>query len=129
MIIGLWMMRDSELHGARLIPRPRSVREVFENLGEGLRYVRDTPVVLLAVTVVGLVATVGMNFTVIIPPLAANVLSSDAAGYGFLMTASGLGALGAAIALIIGGRPHPVRSPARIHPRPRSGHPGPAPWW
>ncbi len=64
---------------------------------------------LLAVTVVGLVATVGMNFTVLIPPLAANVLSSDAAGYGFLMTASGLGALGAAIALIIGGRPHPVR--------------------
>ena len=108
-IIGLWMMRDSELHGARLIPRPRSVREVFENLGEGLRYVRDTPVVLLAVTVVGLVATVGMNFTVLIPPLAANVLKSDAAGYGFLMTASGLGALGAAIALIIGGRPHPVR--------------------
>jgi MFS family permease len=108
-IIGLWMMRDTELHGARLIPRPRSVREVFENLGEGLRYVRDTPVVLLAVTVVGLVATVGMNFTVLIPPLAANVLQSDAAGYGFLMTASGLGALGAAIALVIGGRPHPAR--------------------
>jgi MFS family permease len=108
-IVGLWMMRDTELHGTRLVPRPRSVREVFENLGEGLRYVRDTPVVLLAVTVVGLVATVGMNFTVLIPPLAANVLKSDAAGYGFLMTASGLGALGAAIALVIGGRPHPVR--------------------
>ena len=108
-IIGLWMMRDTELHGTRLVPRPRSVREVFENLGEGLRYVRDTPVVLLAVTVVGLVATVGMNFTVLIPPLAAHVLKSDAAGYGFLMTASGLGALGAAIALVIGGRPHPVR--------------------
>ena len=108
-IIGLWMMRDTELHGTRLVPRTRSIREVFENLGEGLRYVRDTPVVLLAVTVVGLVATVGMNFTVLIPPLAANVLKSDAAGYGFLMTASGLGALGAAIALVIGGRPHPVR--------------------
>ncbi len=108
-IVGLWMMRDSELHGARLVPRPRSVREVFQNLAEGLRYVRDTPVVLLAVTVVGLVATAGMNFTVLVPPLAANVLHSDAAGYGFLMTASGLGALGAAVALVIGGRPHPVR--------------------
>jgi hypothetical protein len=50
-----------------------------------------------------------MNFTVLIPPLAANVLHSDAAGYGFLMTASGLGALGAAIALIVGGRPRSVR--------------------
>ena len=32
-------------------------------LREGLGYVRTTPVVLLAVLVVGLVATVGMNFT------------------------------------------------------------------
>jgi MFS family permease len=108
-IVGLSLMRDSELRLPRLVPRPRSVREVFVNLAEGLRFVRTTPVVLLAVTVVGLVATVGMNFTVLIPPLAANVLHSDAAGYGFLMTASGLGALGAAVALVIGGRPHPVR--------------------
>jgi MFS family permease len=108
-IVGLWLMRDSELRLPRLVPRPRSVRAVFVNLAEGLRFVRTTPVVLLAVTVVGLVATVGMNFTVLIPPLAANVLHSDATGYGFLMTASGLGALGAAVALVIGGRPHPVR--------------------
>jgi len=108
-IVGLRLMRDSELRLPRLVPRPRSTREVFVNLAEGLRFVRTTPVVLLAVTIVGLVATVGMNFTVLIPPLAANVLHSDAAGYGFLMTASGLGALGAAVALVIGGRPHPVR--------------------
>ncbi len=108
-IIGLQMMRDSDLQMARLVPRPGSVREVFENLGEGLRFVRDTPVVLLGVTVVGLVATVAMNFTVLIPPLAANVLGSDAAGYGFLMTASGLGALGTAVWLVIGGRPRPLR--------------------
>jgi MFS family permease len=108
-IVGLGMMRDDELRLPRLVPRPRSTREVFVNLAEGLRFVRTTPLVLLAVTVVGLVATVGMNFTVLIPPLAANVLHSDAAGYGFLMTASGLGALGAAVALVIGGRPHPVR--------------------
>jgi len=108
-IIGLAAMRDEDLHRPRLLPRPRSVGQVIENLVEGLRFVRHTPIVLMAVTVIGLVATVGMNFTVIIPPLAANVLHSDAAGYGFLMTASGLGALGAAVALVIGGRPRPVR--------------------
>ena len=108
-IAGLRMMRDAELEPTRLLTRPASVRAVFENLAEGLRFVRDTPVVLLAVTVVGLVATVAMNFTVLIPPLAANVLHSDAAGYGFLMTASGLGALGAAVGLVVGGRPRPVR--------------------
>ena len=108
-IVGLWVMRDQDLRLPRLVPRPRSVGEVFVNLAEGLRFVRDTPVVLLAVTVVGVVATVGMNFTVLIPPLAANVLQTDAAGYGFLMTASGLGALGAALTLVIGGRPRPLR--------------------
>ncbi len=63
----------------------------------------------MAVAVVGLVATFGMNFNVLIPPLAQDVLDSDAAGYGFLMTASGLGALAAAVALVLGGRPRPIR--------------------
>jgi MFS family permease len=103
------MMRDDELHQARLVPRPRSVRAVFENLGEGLAFVRHTPLVLLAITTLGLTATFGMNFQVVVPPLAQDVLHSGAAGYGFLMTASGLGALGAAVALVIGGKPHPIR--------------------
>jgi MFS family permease len=108
-LIGLSLMRDEELHAARLVPRPRSVAAVFENLREGLSFVRHTPLVLLAVTTVGLTATFGMNFQVVIPPLAQDALGSDASGYGFLMTASGLGALAAAVALVIGGKPRPVR--------------------
>ncbi len=108
-ILSLAVMRDEELHRARLIPRPRSVRAVRDNLAEGLAYVRHTPVVLMAVTVVALVATVGMNFSVIIPPLAQDVLASDAAGYGFLMTVSGIGALVAAVVLVVGGKPRQVR--------------------
>ena len=108
-IVGLALMRDSELFRGRLIPRPRSARAVVDNLAEGLRYVRETPIVLLAVSVVGLVATVGMNFNVVIPPLAADVLGADAAGFGFLMTASGVGALTAALLLVAGGRPRPIR--------------------
>ncbi|MGH2476804.1 MAG: MFS transporter, partial [Candidatus Limnocylindrales bacterium] len=82
---------------------------VRDNLVEGLAYVRHTPVVLMAVVVVGLVATFGMNFSVIIPPLASEILASDAAGYGFLMTASGLGALIAAVVLVAGGKPRQIR--------------------
>jgi predicted MFS family arabinose efflux permease len=91
------------------VPRPRSVGAVFETLREGLAFVRHTPIVLMAVATVGLVATFGMNFQVVIPPLAQEVLRSDASGYGFLMTASGIGALVAAVALVIGGRPRPIR--------------------
>jgi MFS family permease len=108
-IIGLWIMRDDDLHRPRLVPRPRSVGAVFDNLAEGLRFVRHTPIVLMAVTTVGLTATFGMNFQVVIPPLAQDALNSDASGYGFLMTASGLGALGAALGLVIAGKPRPSR--------------------
>jgi MFS family permease len=37
------------------------------------------------------------------------VLDSDAIGYGFLMTAAGLGAVVAAVGLAFGGRPKPIR--------------------
>jgi MFS family permease len=82
---------------------------VRQNLAEGLGYVRRTPIVLLAVVVVGTVATVGMNFGVLIPAFAQQELHSDATGYGFLMAASGVGALLAALSLVFGGRPRPIR--------------------
>ena len=62
--------RDESSTSATRIARPESARAVVGNLAEGLRYVRRTPVVLLAVVVVGGVATVGMNFSVLIPAFA-----------------------------------------------------------
>ncbi|HEX6868424.1 MAG TPA: MFS transporter [Candidatus Limnocylindrales bacterium] len=108
-IVGLQMMDERELHVANRIARPETVRAVVRNLAEGLRYVRATSVVLLAVLVVGGVATVGMNFSVLIPAFAADELGAGAAGYGFLMAASGIGSLLAAMRLVFGGRPRPVR--------------------
>jgi MFS family permease len=84
-------MRESELRSVEPIARPTSVCGVFAHLAEGARYVRNTPLVLLAVVVIGLVATFGMNFQVLIPPLADNILHVGPTGYGFLMAASGLG--------------------------------------
>jgi MFS family permease len=108
-IVGLRLMDDSELHLPTRIARPESAREVVRNLKEGLQYVRQTQVVLLAVVVVGSVATVGMNFNVLIPAFAQNELGSGAAGYGFLMAASGIGSLLASVRLVFGGRPRPIR--------------------
>ena len=90
-IVAYLLMRTDELRQIPQIARPTSIRGVFEQLGEGWNYVRTTPIVLLAVTVVGLVATFGMNFQVLTPPLADDVLHVGASGYGFLMAASGLG--------------------------------------
>ena len=102
-IFALLAMRDSELHPAARIARPESFAGVMTQLREGLHYVRITPVVLLGITVVGLVSTVGMNFSVIMPPYAEGVLDSGATGYGFLMAASGVGSLLAALWLAYGG--------------------------
>ena len=98
-IVAYLAMRDSELRAVKQFARPTSVKAVFENLAEGARYVRQTPVVLLAVTVVGLVATFGMNFQVLVPPLADNILNVGPSGFGFLMAASGLGSTIAALSV------------------------------
>jgi MFS family permease len=104
-IAGLLLMRESELRPGPVLPRPHSAREVVDNLAEGLRYVRRTPVVLLSVVVVGLVATFGMNFNVFVPAMARDVLDVGAEGFGFLMAATGVGSLAAALAIAVRGRP------------------------
>jgi MFS family permease len=106
-IVGYMAMRDSELRPIPMSPRPKTFGAVIENLAEGARYVRGTPLVLLAVSIVGLAATFGMNFQVLIPPLADNVLNVGASGYGFLMAASGLGSTVAALWVAFQHRPGP----------------------
>lgn len=106
-IVGLILMREEDLHSPPLLARPRTVREVGANLAEGLRYVRATPVVLLATLVVGVASTFAMNFNVLIPPFARDVLGSGADGLGFLMAAMGIGSLVAALLLAFARRPSP----------------------
>ena len=109
-IAGLVAMRSEDLRTPALVVRPHSAGEVVAQLREGIGYVRHTAPVWLAVVVVGLVATAGMNFNVIVPVIAREILDSDASGFGFLMTMSGLGSLAAALWLAMaGGAPRPSR--------------------
>ncbi|HEX8939189.1 MAG TPA: MFS transporter [Candidatus Limnocylindrales bacterium] len=104
-IAGLLAMRERDLLPATRLTRPRGAAEVGANLAEGLRYVRRTPIVLLAVGLVGVVSTAGMNFNVLVPAMANNVLGVGATGLGFLMSAMGLGSLLAALGVAWLGRP------------------------
>ena len=119
-LVALAAMDASALRTLELPPRPRSALQVIEQLREGIGYVRHTPPVLLGIVVIGLVSIFGMNFTVVIPALARDVLGTDASGYGFPMTASGVGSLIAAAWIAVsGGLPH---GPAgRWRDRPRRG--------
>jgi MFS family permease len=104
-VIGLLAMRDSELMPAPRLAIPKSVSAVRENLGEGLRYVWHTPVVLLAIGVIGFISTFGMNFNVILPVMAASVLNVGPNGFGYLYAAMGAGALVAAVSAAMLERP------------------------
>jgi MFS family permease len=104
-VIGLLAMHDAELRPAARLAMPRSLGAVGANLGEGLRYVWRTPIVLLAISVIGLVSTFGMNFNVVLPVMAANVLKVGSDGYGLLFTAMGAGALTSALVVATFARP------------------------
>jgi MFS family permease len=106
-IVAYLSMRDEELRSPPTVDRPRTVAAVVDNLAEGLQYVRRTDVVLLATLVIFFIATFGMNFTVLVPALTEGVLHSDASGYGFLMAASGIGSLAAALAIAFSARNRP----------------------
>jgi MFS family permease len=104
-VIGLLMMRDADLMPADRLAMPRSIGAVGANLGEGLRYVWRTPLVLLAIVVIGFVSTFGMNFNVILPVLAAGVLNVGPNGFGLLYAGMGAGALVAALSVATLARP------------------------
>ena len=96
-LVALLLMREGELHPAPRGARPRSARAVATSLAEGLRYVRNTPIIALCVFVIGVISGVAMNFNVIIPPLARLTLQIGAPGLGALMAAVGFGSLAGAL--------------------------------
>jgi MFS family permease len=104
-IVGLLAMRDSDLRPSDRLAMPRSLTAIRENLGEGLQYVWQTPVVLLAIGVIGFVSTFGMNFNVVLPVMAAGVLNVGPSGFGVLYASMGAGALVAALAVATLQRP------------------------
>jgi MFS family permease len=92
-LVGLFMMRDSEMHFAPKRPR----EPVLRQLREGISYAWRTPKIRVLVITVAAIGTFGFNFTVTLPLVANFVLKTDAAGYGLISAAFGLGALIAAI--------------------------------
>ncbi len=108
-IISLALMREQDLHSVAHVVVERSVRSIVDRLAEGLRYVRRDEQIFLAISVLTVVATFAMNFTVLIPLLARDVLHGDADTYGFLMAASGAGSLTGALAIAFGARPTLLR--------------------
>jgi len=82
----------------RSAPRTTETR-LLEELRTGFHYVSRFPPVRDSLFLLALVATMGMPYTVLMPAIAANVLHGGPHTLGYLMTASGLGALAGAFYL------------------------------
>ena len=72
---------------------------VFSELKEGLQYVVRFSPVRSILLLLALISLFGMPYTVLMPVFAARVLNGGAHTLGFLMAASGVGALAGAVAL------------------------------
>lgn len=83
---------------AKKPPRDQNTR-VVEELRAGFMYVSRSVPMRSALLLLALVATMGMPYTVLMPAIASGVLHGGAHTLGFLMTASGLGALAGALYL------------------------------
>jgi len=79
---------------------PRGPR-VWQELHEGWRYVVDSVPIRSILSMLALMSLVGMPYTVLMPIVASDILHGGAHTLGFLMAASGVGALASAISLVM----------------------------
>src|SRR5215831_10143873 len=70
---------------------------ILEELRAGVHYVTRFPPVRTALLLLALVSTMGMPYTVLMPVVASRTLHGGAHTLGFLMTASGVGAVAGAL--------------------------------
>jgi MFS family permease len=91
----------ASLVAMRVAPRdaPKRDTRVLEEMRVGFRYVWTFQPVRSALTLLSLVSIMGMPYTVLMPVISTGVLHGGPHTLGFLMTASGVGALGGALYL------------------------------
>jgi MFS family permease len=88
-LAALAMLRKDELHEVERDPTARFI----SGLRRALAFVRHDPQLRTVLAVVAIVSTIGFNFHVLVPLLAANTLDVGPEGFGLLSASFGLGAL------------------------------------
>jgi MFS family permease len=78
-------------------PRPRPGGGLRSELAEGLRYATGTPRIALVLGLLLSMSLFVINFNVLVPLIARDVLGQGARGFGLLMTALGVGAVAGAL--------------------------------
>jgi MFS family permease len=98
-LISLKLMRPSELHPVKPVPRAKG------QLREAMRYVRARPNLWLSMVLIFFVATFGMNFQVTNALMSRQVFHTGAGAFGLASAVFAVGALGGALLAARRGRP------------------------
>ena len=91
-ILGLWLVRRERW-------TPKRAGSAWQEMRTGLSYVKDHPPIRSLITLVAVFSVFGMPYAIMMPIFARDILGVGARGLGFLMTASGIGALAGALGL------------------------------
>jgi MFS family permease len=105
---GAVLVSLAAMNGGLLYPA-RPVKKRPGQIRAGLRYVRETPELLIPLLMIALVGTLAWEFQVTLPLMATKVFGGGAASYGVMASVMGVGAVGGGLI-----------SAARSRPRARS---------
>ncbi len=106
-LIGLALIDTSKLHfhaKPAVAGTTTQKQTTMQSLREGLAYIAKTPSVLLIIAVIGTVSLFGINFNVVLPLFATDVLHAGPVGFGLISSAIGFGALVSALWLAWGNK-------------------------
>ena len=105
-VIALWMMQPAEYFPLRTA---EARAPMLQSVVEGLRYAVRTPAVWVPLILLTVISITGINFSVLLPVLAAQTLHAGPEVFGLLSSLFGLGAvLGALIAAALSRATWPI---------------------
>jgi MFS family permease len=90
----IWSLVAMHVPRTERVPRETTM---LEELRAGVQYVTRFPPVRTALVLLGIVSAMGMPYTVLMPVVASRTLHGGAHTLGFLMTATGVGAVAGAL--------------------------------
>ena len=72
---------------------------LLKDLSDGLKFIKDNPIILILISMVGITSLFGISYVILMPVFANDVLGVGEKGLGLLMSSTGFGALIAALIL------------------------------
>ncbi len=84
-----------------IVKKEKQEAPVFQQLKEGIGYAVSSGAIRTVLIISATISIVGMPYTVLMPVIARDVLSGGADTFGFLITASGVGAVAGALYLAV----------------------------